>query len=71
MKGSTSLRRFCWLHVNFNYGHEVAVLVVVLNCRNVPLCTSTHKGTYAQCTVMSSVLRGEATFMGKPARFMA
>ena len=21
MKGSTSLRRFCWLQVNFNYGH--------------------------------------------------
>jgi hypothetical protein len=24
MKGSTSCRRFCWLQVNFSYGHEAA-----------------------------------------------
>jgi hypothetical protein len=24
MKGSTSCRRFCWLQVNFSYGHEGA-----------------------------------------------
>ena len=37
----------------------------------VPLCVDVHKGTYAQRTVMSSLLRDEATFMGKPARFVA
>ena len=42
-----------------------------LRVSNVPLCVDAHKGTYAQGTVMSSLLRDEAPFIGKPARFVA
>jgi hypothetical protein len=40
MKGSTSFRRFCWLQVNFSYGHEAATSQAPTNG-----CSWPHPGT--------------------------
>ena len=67
MKGSTSLRRFCWLQVNFSYGHCPVAQFGVANGRSwLFIVAQGDIGNDSAIRTASSVNPSDGRLCGEP-----